>query len=281
MNSSDFLLQLLPTARCYARTLSGSQEAGDELVAAVFETGPNGQVWRNSVELKVAFFQQISDAWSDLFADLAPDEQEGSDRAALKNGRIGQLSSVRRQVYLLVTIASFSINETACIVRLSVNDVTRELSLALDEIATQPPVKVLIIEDELFVASHLEEIVIDQGHRVVGIAKTHSEAVVLFHNEQPDLILADVHLADRSSGIEAVSEIVSQAPLPIIFITAYPELLLTGLRPEPTFLIAKPFRAEQVRASIGQAVFFLPHGNQLMESNESIIPNDLGRWTIE
>jgi hypothetical protein len=43
---------------------------------------------------------------------------------------------------------------------------------------------------------------------------------------------------------------------PVIFITAYPERLLTGERPEPAFLITKPFQPETVKAAIGQALFF-------------------------
>jgi hypothetical protein len=42
----------------------------------------------------------------------------------------------------------------------------------------------------------------------------------------------------------------------VIFITAYPERLLTGERPEPTFLITKPFQPEIVKAVISQALFF-------------------------
>jgi hypothetical protein len=46
--------------------------------------------------------------------------------------------------------------------------------------------------------------------------------------------------------------------VPVIFITAFPERLLTGERPEPTFLITKPFQPETVKAAIGQALFFHP-----------------------
>ena len=46
--------------------------------------------------------------------------------------------------------------------------------------------------------------------------------------------------------------------MPVIFITAFPERLLTGERPEPTFLITKPFQPETVKAAIGQALFFHP-----------------------
>ena len=42
----------------------------------------------------------------------------------------------------------------------------------------------------------------------------------------------------------------------MIFITAFPERLLTGERPEPTFLITKPFQRSTVKAAIAQALFF-------------------------
>jgi hypothetical protein len=43
---------------------------------------------------------------------------------------------------------------------------------------------------------------------------------------------------------------------PVIFITAYPERFLTGERPEPAFLIAKPFQPATVSAIASQALFF-------------------------
>ena len=44
--------------------------------------------------------------------------------------------------------------------------------------------------------------------------------------------------------------------VPVIFITAFPERLLTGNKPEPAFLIAKPYTEEQVRSAVAQAMFF-------------------------
>ena len=65
-----------------------------------------------------------------------------------------------------------------------------------------------------------------------------------------------------SSGIDAVNEILASFDIPVIFITAYPEKLLTGERPEPTYLIAKPFLPETVQATVGQALFFHPVAKQ-------------------
>ena len=91
-----------------------------------------------------------------------------------------------------------------------------------------------------------------------GIARTHSEAVELYHRTSPRMVLADIQLADGSSGIDAVNDILMNHAVPVIFITAFPERLLTGERPEPTFLITKPFQPETVKAAISQALFFHP-----------------------
>jgi CheY-like chemotaxis protein len=117
---------------------------------------------------------------------------------------------------------------------------------------------VLIIEDEPVIAADIEALVSELGHRVVDIAATHDEAVDAVALRQPGLILADIQLADGSSGIDAVRDILSRYDVPVIFITAFPERLLTGERPEPTFLITKPFQPETVKAAIGQALFFHP-----------------------
>jgi CheY-like chemotaxis protein len=115
---------------------------------------------------------------------------------------------------------------------------------------------VLIIEDEPIIAMDLETIVRDMGHGVTGVAVTRDEAVAAAMSRRPGLVLADIQLADDSSGIDAVKDILSQFSVPVIFITAFPERLLTGERPEPTFLITKPFQRSTVKAAISQALFF-------------------------
>lgn len=116
----------------------------------------------------------------------------------------------------------------------------------------------LIIEDEPVIAADLESLVEELGHEVTGNATTHTEAVAMARANPPGLILCDIQLADNSSGIEAAHEILEELDVPIIFITAFPERLLTGERPEPTYLIPKPFQENTVKAAIGQALFFHP-----------------------
>ncbi|MEY8838742.1 response regulator, partial [Cribrihabitans sp. XS_ASV171] len=117
--------------------------------------------------------------------------------------------------------------------------------------------KVLIIEDEGIIAMDLRAIVSEMGHEVTGIARTRDEAFAKGKESVPDLILADIQLADKSSGIDAVNALLAElGDRPVIFITAFPERLLTGERPEPAFLITKPYSEDQVRAAVGQGMFF-------------------------
>jgi len=127
---------------------------------------------------------------------------------------------------------------------------------AASQIAEQVATNVLTIEDEPMIAIDLADLVTGLGHDVCDTARTHKEAVAAFRKHQPGLVLADIQLADGSSGLDAVNEILESFDVPVIFITAYPERLLTGSRPEPTFLVNKPFRTETVQAVISQALFF-------------------------
>ena len=101
----------------------------------------------------------------------------------------------------------------------------------------------------------MRTLVVQLGHEVSGTAATHQEALAAIAQARPGIVLADIQLGDGSSGIDAVRDILAQYSVPVIFITAFPERLLTGERPEPTYLITKPFQEETVRAAISQALF--------------------------
>jgi CheY-like chemotaxis protein len=157
---------------------------------------------------------------------------------------------------LLVLMEGFTLGEAAFILGVPEAEAERRFRYALASIESQLATDVLIIEDEPIVALDLERLVGDLGHRVLGVASTHSEAVDLVRERTPGLVLADVRLADGSSGVEAVADILKSYDAPVVFITAFPEKLLTGERPEPAFLVTKPFNADAVKALIGQALFF-------------------------
>ena len=148
-------------------------------------------------------------------------------------------------------------DQIAQIMQVDQDEAEELVQIALNEMGRAIRGRVMIIEDETIIAMDLKGIVQAMGHEVTGIARTHTAAIELAGDRRPDLILADIQLADGSSGIDAVNELLgSLGDLPVIFITAFPERLLTGDRPEPAFLISKPYTEEQVRSAVSQAMFF-------------------------
>ena len=156
---------------------------------------------------------------------------------------------------LLTTLEGFDPIDAGLIMSLDAGDVNRLADEAFREIERETTTGVLIIEDEPLISFQLEALVTSLGHTVCGTAATREEARACVAKHQPGLVLADIQLADGSSGIDAVKDILADMDIPVIFITAFPERLLTGERPEPTMLITKPFLENTVKAAISQAMF--------------------------
>ena len=182
----------------------------------------------------------------------------------LSTGRLNQevakilqrMTTDERRAVMLTAVEGFSIFEAAEILCTPTSFVEQALMDAETSLKSALATTVLIIEDELLIAEMLSGIVQEAGHTVLGVARTHDEAVDLARSGTFGLILSDIALADGSCGAEAVDEILDELPypVPVIFITAYPKRLLTGREKEPAFLITKPFQARQVRAMVEQAV---------------------------
>ena len=168
--------------------------------------------------------------------------------------QIAALPSVERQVLLLVSLEGFSIPRAAEIIGISADEASDKLLAARLEMQRETGASVLIIEDESVIAMDIAVIVRAAGHTVVGIAATEAKAIQLATEHRPDLVLADVQLKDGDSGIEAVQKILQVMDSPVIFVTGFPERLLTGDRLEPAFVITKPFDPETLKTAISQAL---------------------------
>lgn len=241
----------LPYLRRFARAITGTQQSGDIYVRETLErllenpdilqTGPNFRA-----SLYRVFLSQIEHTSdNDNFALLSSSENEDPT-----GDRFASVPPIPKLALLLSTLEDFSISETAQILELSDKEAADAVQLAITAIDRHHKSKILIIEDELLIALQLQTIVESMGHSVVGVASTRREAVSISRRSHPDLILTDINLADGSSGIKAVDEITARRESLVIFVTAYPERLLTGNRPEPTYLITKPYTESTVRAAI-------------------------------
>jgi CheY-like chemotaxis protein len=247
----------LPYLRRYARALTGSQSHGDAFVRAALEAivdAPDD--FPLDVDARLGLYRIFHAIWESANVDVPAETGDGSDLERVARGRLSAITPLSRQALLLTAMEGFTNEDAAYIVDAEASDIQSLVAEALAEIDRQTATRVLIIEDEPIIAMDIESIVRDLGHDVTGIAVTRAEAVEMALAEKPGLVLADIQLADDSSGIDAVKDILERFSVPVIFITAFPERLLTGERPEPTFLITKPFQRSTVKAAISQALFF-------------------------
>ncbi|MES2601102.1 MAG: response regulator [Pseudomonadota bacterium] len=254
MSRSQLVAEHLPLLRRYARALTGSQASGDAYVAAMLEALlQDPSLLEEKHGPRVGLFRLFTQIWNSVSLNETADK--GSAPVASEQ-RLSSLTALARQAFLLLSLEGFAEAEVAHILDTDVTNVRELADTAGRELAAEIATDVLIIEDETFIAMDLESLVKNLGHNVIGVARTHTDAIALAKSKRPGLILADIQLADGSSGLDAVNELLKSFEVPVVFITAYPERFLTGERPEPAFLISKPFQPAMVSAVASQALFF-------------------------
>ena len=257
MSVSQAVVAHLPYLRRYARALTGSQMAGDAYVRAMLEAALTDKSVLDQIsEGRVSLYSAFNKIWSASGGALPGRSDPAEGALGTADERLAAITPANRQALLLTTIEDFTPAEAAEIMGISESEAQELVSGALQEIDAESATDVLIIEDEALISMQLEELVEGLGHAVCGTATTRDEAAAIVAARKPGLVLADIQLADGSSGIDAVNDILGEFSVPVIFITAYPEKLLTGNRPEPTYLVTKPFLESAVKAAISQAMFF-------------------------
>jgi CheY-like chemotaxis protein/DNA-directed RNA polymerase specialized sigma24 family protein len=240
--------------RRFARALTGSQKSGDAYVAETLQSlVADPSLLSGEAGVKARLYELFLTVWNSVAVNREvsqPAALEGFDR------NLQTISPGPRQAFLLTALEGFGVEAAARIMRIPEERCQQLIDQAGLEIAEQVASDVLIIEDEPLIALEVADIARSMGHSVRHVARTHRDAIAAAGKYRPQLVLADIQLADGSSGMQAVQEILRSLDVPVVFITAYPERLLTGEKPEPTYLAAKPFRPETIKALISQALFF-------------------------
>ncbi len=256
------IVQRLPYLRRYARALTGSQAVGDQYIRGCLETllhEPSAITGSGNMSVQLfRLFHRFADALQ------AEPKRRGEDIARLADPvgrRVGEkliaLAPHDRQALLLVHQEGFSTGEAAEILGMSAAEVERHINDAWASLKRQPATRVLIIEDEPVIALDVAESVKALGHTVTGVAARASDAIRMAKATPPGLVLADIQLKDGSTGIAAVREILKSIDVPVVFVTAFPERLLTGEALEPAFVVTKPFDDTTLKVAISQALFFV------------------------
>ena len=233
------LIRALPYARRYARALTGSQPRGDAMVADSLRdliADPTA-----AGDARVLLYRAVTQRFDGLTTLNLP---------ALTGG----LSAMQRKLLLLTSLEELPVASAAAVLGLSGEDAAAQAADAREHLRAGAATDVLIIEDEPIIAMDIEELVLNCGHRVVGLATTEAEAVELAEKHKPGLILADINLGIGGDGTSAVTRIMKHHYAPVIFVTAYPERLLTGDDLEPAYVITKPFEPLTLAIATYQAV---------------------------
>ena len=233
------LIRALPYARRYARALTGSQPAGDALVAECLRETLANPPEDAPADPRQLFYRGVTQRF---------------DGGARGGDQMDGLSAKQRQLLLLTSLEDVSAEQAAPLLGLSPAAAAEQLADARDRLRASAATDVLIIEDEPIIAMDLEELVQGCGHNVVGVASSESEAVTIARRTRPGLILADINLGAGGDGASAVAAILRSHYAPVIFVTAYPERLLTGDAIEPAFVITKPFEPLTLAIATYQAV---------------------------
>ena len=82
------------------------------------------------------------------------------------------------------------------------------------------PVKILIVEDETIVAMEIQDLLENEGWTVVGVASSGEDAIRRARDERPDVVLMDITLRGKMTGIEAAELILDARLVPVLFLTA-------------------------------------------------------------
>jgi DNA-directed RNA polymerase specialized sigma24 family protein len=246
----------LPFLRRFSRALTGSQNSGDAYVAALLEALiADPSKFDVEPSIRISLYRTYCRLWESVSLNLRNPDDGGSWEATAQR-QLANIAPHAREAFLLMAIEGFNKQEIGIILSKKPAEVDSLLDEASKTIVNQVATDVMIIEDEPIIAMDLEALLESLGHKVTGIARTEKEAIHLASSKRPGLVLADIQLADGSSGIDAVNKILLNITVPVIFITAFPERLLTGEKPEPAFLITKPFMPDMVKAVVSQALFF-------------------------
>ncbi len=170
---------------------TGNQASGDAYVGAMLEALLQDPALLDEQHgPRVGLFRLFTQIWNSVSLN---DDSEMANVASLpmpSERRLSNITPLPRQAFLLLSLEGFSEEEVAFILSADVAEIRQLADTAGREMAAEIATDVLIIEDETFIAMDLESLVKNLGHNVIGVARTHSDAVALAKNRKPGLILA-------------------------------------------------------------------------------------------
>lgn len=254
-HNSDNITSTVSLFRRFAAAMAGNQTVADRYLRDILVTlSEEKNPTNGDAETRTVLFQSFLHRWMRDGGQTSEPDNHLVERA---QGALASLDVQSRAALLLHVLAGFDFATVAEVQGTSKQKAQEAIFTARRKVAAAAQSKVLIVEDEIFLAMDISDIVNEMGHRIIGPADTATSAVELAEREQPDLILADIALAGRSTGFDAVKTIRDTVgSVPVIFITAFPDRVPPDALKEPACVIGKPYTEEQLRSVVSEAIFF-------------------------
>lgn len=248
------VIKFLPALRRYAHAYAGDRQRGDAYVEICLEVLTEDKRWlERGKTLKLDLFKLLHAVIDRCGEPLGPEHPEmASHEDRLRQAILG-LAPLRRRLVLMLSFEDLQTRDLAYIVGLSEGEARAELEAAWADIGKRPTARVLIVEDEELIAMDMTDTVEELGHTVVGVAKSEQSAIDMAREMSPELVLADVRLRGGGSGTRAIERILGKSPVPVIFVTGYPD----GVRSDAgssIYCVAKPFNREVLKQTIAHAL---------------------------
>lgn len=236
MWTAERIEKLVPYLRRYARAATGDTAIGDACVERVLQA---------IIDLSMeSSFEENAYDRERLFKMLDQELDKLSRSQAARS----------RRALLLIAVENLPQTMVRRIFGVSEDELERMLVIAEADLSSFTATRLLIIEDEPLISSHLKRLAESLGHQVIGIAISADEAVAIANTQTPDIVLCDINLADGSQGTDAIARMRLPDNVPVVFVTAYPEKYLSTTNDGPSYLITKPFDPEYLKAVIGHAL---------------------------
>ncbi len=118
-------------------------------------------------------------------------------------------------------------------------------------------IKILVVEDESIVGIDLKQTLVRLNYQVIDVVRSGEDAIKKAIEEKPDIILMDIMLGGKISGIEAVHRINQKIDVPVIYLTAYADekTIQSAKLTDPSGYIIKPFEERSLHSSIEIALY--------------------------
>ena len=121
--------------------------------------------------------------------------------------------------------------------------------------------RILIVEDDVLIASQMEVALAEDGFEIAGVASTGKEAVQLAEAQSPTLVVMDIRLAGDRDGIDAARELFRLHGVRCIFASAHSDddTRRRAAPAAPLGWLQKPYTMASLTAMVRAAFKELPN----------------------